>query len=204
MSNKSRLEDGRLSKDLANLSVNSTDRVSKKSSTKAEVVESWDDEDDDDDDVDGDDGEEDIESEFEEDQSSPNPSSTHRVSPAATSNKTSNATRPASSSSSVRPETPRRPPSPPDVLYSPNGTPLSGVSAPPNTPRFRDDSRRPEKTVGPAARMIAGALGVRAPRRTEEQRAYEKAAREKERVAREEKRLAEERSVKARASVWDD
>jgi len=56
--------------------------------------------------------------------------------------------------------------------------------------------------------MIAGALGVRAPKRTEEEREYEKAVREKERRNRErekedQKRRAED-GEKAKKAVWDD
>ena len=41
-------------------------------------------------------------------------------------------------------------------------------------------SCRPEKTDAVAKRMIAGALGVKAPKKTEEQKAYDKAIKEKE------------------------
>lgn len=67
--------------------------------------------------------------------------------------------------------------------------------------------KRPEKSVGAAGRMIAAGLGVRAPKKTEEQRAYEKAAREnevrkrnRERELREKEREADE---KAKAAMWD-
>jgi len=69
------------------------------------------------------------------------------------------------------------------------------------------EAARPEKTTAAASRMIAGALGVRVPKRTEGEKRYEKAVREKE-VARKEKeredktREGEERA-RARASVWD-
>ncbi|KAI0098234.1 hypothetical protein GGR51DRAFT_435330 [Nemania sp. FL0031] len=69
-------------------------------------------------------------------------------------------------------------------------------------------TRRPEKTDAVARRMIASALGVRAPRQTEEQKAYDRSVREKERKRREEEREAERRRVeevqKAKAAVWDD
>ncbi|KAI1744133.1 hypothetical protein F4680DRAFT_282551 [Xylaria scruposa] len=71
-----------------------------------------------------------------------------------------------------------------------------------------DAARRPEKTDAVARRMIASALGVRAPKATEEQRAYDRAVREKERKKREEEREAERRrkeeAEKAKAAVWDD
>lgn len=80
------------------------------------------------------------------------------------------------------------------------------------TPRYatsaRDNGdRRPEKTIATANRMIAGALGIKAPRKTEEQKQYDKAAKEaeikrrnREKEQRERDRLEEE---KAKAAVWD-
>ncbi|KAI3402118.1 hypothetical protein diail_47 [Diaporthe ilicicola] len=66
---------------------------------------------------------------------------------------------------------------------------------------------RPEKTDAVARRMIAGALGMRAPKLTEEQKAYDKAVREKERKRREEEKAAqrrkEEEAAKAKAAMWD-
>jgi hypothetical protein len=56
--------------------------------------------------------------------------------------------------------------------------------------------------------MIAGALGVKAPKRSDEAKAYEKAVREKEskRIAREreERKEEEERRQQARRQVWED
>ncbi|USP76075.1 hypothetical protein yc1106_03349 [Curvularia clavata] len=68
--------------------------------------------------------------------------------------------------------------------------------------------KRPEKTTAVAGRMIAGALGVRAPRRTEEEREYDRVMREKERKRRaeekeREKREIEEKEARKRA-VWED
>jgi len=55
--------------------------------------------------------------------------------------------------------------------------------------------------------MIAGALGVKAPKKTEEGRAYEKAVREKERRrrerAKEEEGRTEREREEARRAVWD-
>ncbi|KAI2635220.1 hypothetical protein GGS21DRAFT_100168 [Xylaria nigripes] len=69
-------------------------------------------------------------------------------------------------------------------------------------------ARRPEKTDAVARRMIASALGVRAPRPTDEQRAYDRAVRDKERKKREEEREAvrrrEEEAEKAKAAIWND
>ncbi|KLJ08028.1 hypothetical protein EMPG_16509 [Blastomyces silverae] len=56
--------------------------------------------------------------------------------------------------------------------------------------------------------MIAGALGIRAPKRTEEQRTYDRAMREKEAKRRErERELASMRRMeeeKAKAAVWEE
>lgn len=56
--------------------------------------------------------------------------------------------------------------------------------------------------------MIAGALGVKAPKKTEEQRGYERAVREKEikrREAEKERgRKEEEAAKKAKAAIWED
>lgn len=75
-----------------------------------------------------------------------------------------------------------------------------------NTPRGESD-RRPEKTTAAASRMIAAGLGVRAPKKTEEQRQYDRAMKEqeirrkaKEKEDREKERLDDE---KAKAAVWD-
>jgi len=80
--------------------------------------------------------------------------------------------------------------------------------------RSNDSSRparsgvRPEKTDAIAQRMIAGALGVRTPKRTEEQKAYDKASREKEtkrRSAEKEAAIkAKEEAERLKAAVWDD
>lgn len=67
---------------------------------------------------------------------------------------------------------------------------------------------RPEKTTSTASRMIAAGLGVKAPPRTEEQKQYDRAMRDKERrtrdTERESKREAEESKMKAKQAMWDD
>jgi len=72
-----------------------------------------------------------------------------------------------------------------------------------------DDSsprRRPEKQTAVAGRLIAGALGVRAPKKTEEQRAYDKAVKEQEikkrNREREEAAKRREDAEKAKAAAW--
>ncbi|TPX14996.1 uncharacterized protein E0L32_004826 [Thyridium curvatum] len=71
-----------------------------------------------------------------------------------------------------------------------------------------NERRRPEKTDAVARRMIASALGVKVPRQTDEQKAYDKAVREKERKRREEERAAEkkrlEEAERAKKAIWED
>ena len=70
-----------------------------------------------------------------------------------------------------------------------------------------DDVRRPEKSTAVAGRLIAAGLGVKAPKRTEEQRAYDRAAKEKEIRRRnrekEEAARAEQENEKAKSAIWD-
>jgi len=72
----------------------------------------------------------------------------------------------------------------------------------------RSSDTRPEKTDAVAKRLVAGALGMRAPKKTEEQRAYDRAVKEKEMKRRntekEAKLRAEEEAEKAKAAVWGD
>lgn len=68
--------------------------------------------------------------------------------------------------------------------------------------------KRPEKSTAVASRLIAAGLGVKAPRRTEEQREYDRAIRaqevkRREREREEERRKAEE-SERAKKAIWDD
>ncbi|KAL6807818.1 hypothetical protein GGI42DRAFT_257250 [Trichoderma sp. SZMC 28013] len=84
---------------------------------------------------------------------------------------------------------------------SPMATSASGSGA--GTP-----AKRPEKTDAVARRMIAAGLGLKAPRQTEEQRAYQRSVREQEKKRRDAERAEEERqrelADKAKAAVWDD
>ena len=56
--------------------------------------------------------------------------------------------------------------------------------------------------------MIAGALGVRAPKKTDEQREYERVLKDKEvkkrNAEREAMRRVKEDSERAKAAVWED
>ncbi|GME33999.1 hypothetical protein BKCO1_21000149 [Neofusicoccum parvum] len=69
-------------------------------------------------------------------------------------------------------------------------------------------ARRPEKTTSVAARMIAAGIGSRAPKRTEEEREYDRVMREKERKRRDKEReeasLAKQKEEEAKKAVWDD
>lgn len=59
-----------------------------------------------------------------------------------------------------------------------------------------------------ARRMIAGALGLRAPKLTEEQKAYDRAVREAERKRRDaeraEEKRREEEAARRRREIWED
>jgi hypothetical protein len=158
---------------------------------------------------------------WEDDSSS---SSTETETEAPNSNPTSNPTsRPSTSSSAAAAEA--YPSAPPPTPSSPSFThpaqnfaafpAASSISPPSSRLHSRDSSltsgrpdRRPETTTATASRMIAAGLGVKAPKRTEEQREYDKAVREKERKRIEgEKKEAERRREevsRARAAVWED
>ncbi|KAK4130742.1 hypothetical protein BT67DRAFT_390203 [Trichocladium antarcticum] len=107
----------------------------------------------------------------------------------------------------------RRPFSPsalngPDAFGHPAFDGPSDSSPQPHPGGATGPSRRPEKTDAVARRMIASALGMKAPKATEEQRAYDRAVREKERKRREEEkereRKREEEASRARQAIWDD
>jgi hypothetical protein len=101
---------------------------------------------------------------------------------------------------------------PPPTPISPNyHVPQSfssiGTTLSPDDP-VSSPGKRPEKTDAVARRMIAGSLGLRLPKQTEEQKAYDKAMREKERKKRDEERAAakkqDEEREKARQAMWED
>lgn len=86
--------------------------------------------------------------------------------------------------------------------------PSANTTSPLASGRDRDGARaRPEKQTAVASRLIAGALGIRAPKRTEEQRAYDRAVKEKEIKRRnnekEEAAKAKQEEERAKAAVWD-
>jgi len=119
--------------------------------------------------------------------------------------------RPISSLSSSYPAAPPPTPiSPPpsfsghDTFISPYGYGADGA----RDVRSERSGARPEKTDAVAKRMIAGALGVKAPKKTEEQRAYDRAVKEKEikrrNLEKEAAARAKEEAEKAKMAVWDD
>ena len=73
--------------------------------------------------------------------------------------------------------------------------------------RPSSSSARPEKTNATASRMIANGLGVRNPKRTEDENRYDKAARENERKRveneRRQKREFQQKKEQAQKDVWD-
>ena len=111
---------------------------------------------------------------------------------------------------------------PPPTPASPTGTPFEypdnlsygaggGVNSRDGSRRGSgtlSPARRPDKTTAVAGRLIAGALGVRAPRRTEEEREYDRAMRDKERKRRDEEREREKKEKQAaedrKRAVWED
>jgi len=103
---------------------------------------------------------------------------------------------------------------PPPTPVSPNYNTSSQAFTPmmaalsPTSADGGHQSRRPEKTDAVARRMIASALGVKAPKPTEEQKAYDRAMRENERKRREEDRAMDkkkqEEADEAKRAIWED
>ncbi|KAL2267531.1 hypothetical protein VTJ83DRAFT_4808 [Remersonia thermophila] len=120
---------------------------------------------------------------------------------------------------SAPPPTPLSPVAPPrqqqqrqPPTYPPSGPgftipPFDGAGDWQSSSSSTAPDRRPEKTDAVARRMIAHALGVRAPRMTEEQRAYDRAMRENAKKRREEERererKREEEAARLRQAMWD-
>lgn len=85
----------------------------------------------------------------------------------------------------------------------------TGVASARSTPpRANSHDRRPEKTTSTANRMIAGALGLKSPKSTEEQRQYDRAVKEAEikRRNREKEQQAQQKveDDRARVAMWDN
>ncbi|KND88820.1 hypothetical protein TOPH_06537 [Tolypocladium ophioglossoides CBS 100239] len=104
------------------------------------------------------------------------------------------------------------PSAPPPTPVSPHYTSVPDWSAIPEpgttSPREVPASKRPEKTDAVARRMIAAGLGLKAPKQTEEQKAYQKSIREQERKKKEQEKADEQKrredAEKAKSAVWDD
>lgn len=114
----------------------------------------------------------------------------------------------ANAAPAAPPPTPATPSStaPPDNWGSMN---TFGSSPPPSSSSTAArDGRRPEKTDAVARRLIAAGLGLKAPKQTEEQRAYQKSVREQERKRRDDERAEQQKraeaSERAKAAVWED
>ena len=98
---------------------------------------------------------------------------------------------------------------PPPTPMSPVGDlSWNSMSSSPGPRAAADPNKRPEKTDAVARRMIAAGLGLKAPKQTEEQRAYQKSVREQEKKKREQEREEEKKrqaeTERAKAAVWDD
>lgn len=89
------------------------------------------------------------------------------------------------------------------------GRPQPKSGSGPGTPRSDSDSdrKRPEKTTAAAGRMIAAGLGMKAPKKTEEQRQYDRSIKEQEIKRRNREKGEEQRArledEKAKAAVWN-
>ncbi|KAJ5852311.1 uncharacterized protein N7529_011696 [Penicillium soppii] len=94
---------------------------------------------------------------------------------------------------------------PPTPISPQTSNPWGGQTASPAAQG--GPARRPEKQTAVAGRLIAGALGIRAPKRTEEQRAYDRSVKEQEirrrNREREEQAKAKAEEEKLKISVWD-
>lgn len=114
---------------------------------------------------------------------------------------------PSPASSLAAPKAP--PPTPiSPIVYGDAAWPSGSGASPAASSQSLDSQRRPEKTDAVARRMIAAGLGLKAPKQTEEQKAYQKAIKEQEKKRREQERADEQKRLaeveKAKAAVWDD
>ncbi len=77
----------------------------------------------------------------------------------------------------------------------------------PQTGHYHENQRRPEKSTAVAGRMIAAGLGMKTPKKTEEQRAYDRALRDNEIKGRNKEKEAKEKereeNEKARTVMWE-
>ncbi|KAL9590683.1 MAG: hypothetical protein Q9203_000545, partial [Teloschistes exilis] len=127
----------------------------------------------------------------------------------STSSDSENATTKKSSVPGAPPPTPISPSARTDRVWGDlSSTYSSSVGQVHDSSRVQSPSSRPEKSTATAGRMIAGALGLKAPKKSEEERVYERAIKEKEvkRIARERegRRAEEEKRSQARRQIWED
>ncbi|KAF5965158.1 ubiquitin smt3 [Fusarium coicis] len=116
---------------------------------------------------------------------------------------------PEAESESNKPTPTATPAPPPPTPMSPaGGLPWESLSVSPGHRAGADPDKRPEKTDAVARRMIAAGLGLKAPKQTEEQRAYQRSVREQEKKRREQEKEEEKKrqadAEKAKAAIWDD
>lgn len=111
-------------------------------------------------------------------------------------------------------QTPSKPPvssasSPPSISPQHDSAPAWSSTTEPRMTSSHDGppSRRPEKTDAVARRMIAAGLGLKAPKQTEEQRAYQRSICKQERKCREREREEQRRREEAdnaKAAIWNE
>jgi hypothetical protein len=98
-------------------------------------------------------------------------------------------------------------PSPYPTWDSGPGTQNAGDVSASTWDRGQEEKRRPEKSTAAAGRLIAGALGVKAPKKTEEQRAYDRAIKEQEIKRKQREKAAKEKekeeAERAKSAIWD-
>ncbi|KAG9504659.1 hypothetical protein J7337_004634 [Fusarium musae] len=116
---------------------------------------------------------------------------------------------PEAESESNKPTPTATPAPPPLTPMSPaGGLPWESPSGSSGRRAGADPDKRPEKTDAVARRMIAAGLGLKAPKQTEEQRAYQRSVREQEKKRREQEKEEEKKRQadveKAKAAIWDD
>lgn len=188
----------RLTSALSGLKVstnNPTNKTSAKASKNEEVVESWDDEDN--------------EEAVDEASSLPDVPSKHKRNPSDYPN--APPPTPATTSPTMSAQAAQSFQGIDSAFDDVPITPQTSRTTPASTRRndsAAGEEKRPEKSTAVASRLIAAGLGVKAPKRTEEQRAYDKAMREQERKRKEkeiqDRKKAEENREKAKRSMWED
>lgn len=103
---------------------------------------------------------------------------------------------------------PSAPPPTPLTASGPGASWDTHHSAEASSSSARNDGKRPEKTDAVARRLIAAGLGIKAPKQTEEQVAYQKSVKEQEKkkrdLEREGEKQQQEAKERAKAAIWDN